>query len=87
MQAVKVGIREFREKLADFLEADQPVAITRHGETVGFYIPTRRKVKDEDLAALRAAAARLDAMIEASGASEEDLVSDFKKALRMARKR
>jgi len=87
MKAVKVGIREFRERLASFLETGAPVAITRHGETVGFYIPTRRKPKNEDLSALRAAAAQLDAMIEAAGVTEDDLVEDFKKARRSSRKR
>jgi len=87
MQAVKVGIREFRERLASFLETGAPLAITRHGETVGFYIPTRRKPKNEDLSALRAAAAQLDAMIEAAGVTEDDLVEDFKKARRSSRKR
>ena len=87
MQAVKVGVREFRERLASFPETGAPVAITRHGETVGFYIPTRRKPKNEDLSALRAAAAQLDAMIEAAGVTEDDLVEDFKKARRRSRKR
>ncbi len=34
-----VGIREFRGQLSSFLESTTPVAITRHGETVGFYVP------------------------------------------------
>ena len=86
MQAVKVGVREFRQRLASFLEADAPVAITRHGETVGFYIPTRRKPKDEDLTALRTAAARLEAMLEAAGVAEDELVEEFKRARRRNRK-
>jgi antitoxin (DNA-binding transcriptional repressor) of toxin-antitoxin stability system len=86
MHAVKVGIREFRERLASFLEAGAPVAVTRHGETVGFYIPTRRKPKNEDLTALKTAAAQLDTMIEAAGATEDDLLEDFKKARRGGRK-
>ena len=44
METLKVGIREFRDKLASYLlESDVPVAITRHGDTVGYYIPARRK--------------------------------------------
>ena len=35
METVRVGIREFRSKLAQYLlEADTPIAITRHGDTV-----------------------------------------------------
>ncbi len=37
----KVGIREFRENLADYLESKTPVAITRHGATIGIYVPTK----------------------------------------------
>jgi antitoxin (DNA-binding transcriptional repressor) of toxin-antitoxin stability system len=47
MGTLKVGIREFREKLASYLlETDETVAITRHGDTVGYYIPARRKRND-----------------------------------------
>ncbi len=44
MDHVTVGIREFRENLAAYLlESNAPVAITRHGDTIGYFIPTRRK--------------------------------------------
>lgn len=86
MQAQKVGIREFREKLAAFLEAPNPVAVTRHGETVGYYIPVRRKDKAAHIASLRKAAAKLDALIAASGATEDELVEEFEQARREARK-
>ena len=33
MSAIKVGVREFRERIASFLESDTPVAVTRRGET------------------------------------------------------
>ncbi|MFO1219362.1 MAG: type II toxin-antitoxin system Phd/YefM family antitoxin [Burkholderiaceae bacterium] len=39
MRATKVGIREFRSGLADFIAAAHPVAITRHGQTVAYLIP------------------------------------------------
>ena len=42
MEAIKIGIREFRENLAGYLESGTPLVITRHGETVGFYIPAQR---------------------------------------------
>jgi antitoxin (DNA-binding transcriptional repressor) of toxin-antitoxin stability system len=78
MQTERVGIREFRENLSGYLESPAPVAITRHGETIGFYVPTRRRPSEADLEALRRAGERLDALIEASGATEEEFVSDFK---------
>ncbi len=80
MAAVKVGIREFREKLASYvLESDTPVAITRHGDTVGYYIPARRKRSEAERTALREAASRLQKMLEAEGISEEEIVADFKR--------
>lgn len=81
-----VGIREFREKLADYLESSAPVAITRHGETIGFYIPARRKRTDEEKAALDRAAAHLDKLLAARGATEDELVEDFKRLRRQKRK-
>ena len=41
MEATKVGMREFRSGLAEFIAAEAPVAVTRHGQTVGFFIPTK----------------------------------------------
>src|SRR5205807_10563093 len=41
MTTIKVGVREFRERIASFLESDTPVAVTRRGETLGVYVPTR----------------------------------------------
>jgi antitoxin (DNA-binding transcriptional repressor) of toxin-antitoxin stability system len=62
------------------------VAITRHGETVGLYIPVRRKRKEADLEALRKAGEQLDALIAAAGASEEELAQDFKNLRQQPRK-
>jgi antitoxin (DNA-binding transcriptional repressor) of toxin-antitoxin stability system len=86
MQNARVGIREFRERLTSYLESATPVAITRHGETVGLYIPVRRKRREADLEALRQAGEQLDALIAAAGASEEELAHDFKDLRRQARK-
>lgn len=85
MQSVRVGIREFRENLASYIESSTPVAITRHGETVGFYVPARRKRQQADLDALRKAGEQLDALIAAAGVGEDELIDDFKNARRGAR--
>ena len=80
-----VGIREFREKLAEYLESSAPVAITRHGETIGFYIPTRRKRSDEEKAALHQAAERLQKKLAARGITEDELVAEFDQLRKQAR--
>ena len=79
MQAVKVGMREFRDNLATYLlETETPVAITRHGDTVGYFFPTRRRRSDADKEALREAATRWQEILDTEGISEEDADDDFK---------
>ena len=85
MQTTKVGIREFREKLADYLESKTPVAITRHGSTIGIYVPTKPKPSQADLEALRVAGERMQELIAAAGTTEGEIVAEFKRA-RRARK-
>ncbi len=78
MHSLKVGIREFRSQLPHYLlEVGQPLAITRHGETIGYYIPTRDKTGADDLKALRAAAEKLDRLLQASGVEPDDIVEEF----------
>jgi antitoxin (DNA-binding transcriptional repressor) of toxin-antitoxin stability system len=85
METEKVAIREFRENLAGYLESGRTIAITRHGETVGFFIPAQKRTRKAELAAMRAAARELDAMIAAWGASEDELMREYKAIRRAAR--
>jgi PHD/YefM family antitoxin component YafN of YafNO toxin-antitoxin module len=61
------------------LESDAPVAITRHGDTVGYFIPARRKRSETERVALKEAAVQLDKLLAAKGLIEEELVEDFKR--------
>ena len=87
METEKIGIREFRENLSGYLEGGRPLAITRHGATLGFFIPARKQSRTAELEAMRAAAKELDAMISSWGASEEELMSEFKEIHRAAREK
>jgi hypothetical protein len=81
MAALKVGVREFRERIASFLESDTPVAVTRRGETLGVYIPTpRRKRNAAERSELKAAADRLAEVL--ADVDEEELVAEFKQMRR-----
>lgn len=81
MTTIKVGVREFRERIASFLESDTAVAVTRRGETLGVYIPTRRKQpKTANLGDLKAAAERLTKLL--ADVDEEELVAEFKQMRR-----
>ena len=87
MQSTKVGIREFRENLSSYLESKTPVATTRHGATIGIYVPTKPKPSLADLEALRLAGEKMQRLIAAASTSEDELVADFKKSRRQHRTR
>jgi antitoxin (DNA-binding transcriptional repressor) of toxin-antitoxin stability system len=78
METKKVGIREFRDNLSDYLLNSQgPVAITRHGDTVGTYVPVRRNRTEEQRIALREATDSLHKEMAAKGITEDDILKDF----------
>lgn len=77
METAKVGIREFRAGLAEYIASDTPVAITRHGQTVGYFIPAHGQAA-ADLASLKKAAAELDRLLAAKSVDVEGVVAEFK---------
>ena len=85
MEATKVGMREFRSGLAEYIASETPVAVTRHGQTVGFFIPTRGQA-EADVAALKKASAGLDRLLAARSVDVEAVADEFK-AARKAGKR
>jgi antitoxin (DNA-binding transcriptional repressor) of toxin-antitoxin stability system len=87
MAATKVGMREFREQLAQYLESEVPIAVTKHGRTVGFYIPLRNPPAEEDLVALREAGRQLDEWMVRAGVTEDALVTEFKARRKAGRRK
>lgn len=81
----RVGMREFRSHLNHYLLTSRPVAITRHGETVGYYIPTRHPAKKSELDELKQAAFHLEKLLMSNGITEDELLNEFK-ALRKGHK-
>ena len=80
METQKIGIREFSDKLATYLlEAEAPLAITRHGDTVGYFIPARRRRSEAERDALKEASARWQEILDAEGISEEETVAGFRR--------
>jgi hypothetical protein len=79
METAKVGIREFRQDLAEFTASSKPVAVTRQGQTVGYFIPTQGQA-EADLASLKKANKTLDRLLAAKGVDVEDMVANFKMA-------
>jgi antitoxin (DNA-binding transcriptional repressor) of toxin-antitoxin stability system len=78
-----VGIREFRATLAEYIDADTPVTITRHGQAVGLFVPLRRPSAD-DLQRLKAATANFRKAMPLTDDEVDDMAADFD-ALRRGR--
>ncbi|MCL2468591.1 MAG: type II toxin-antitoxin system Phd/YefM family antitoxin [Micrococcales bacterium] len=78
--SVTVGVREFRQGLAEYIDQAEPVMVTRHGQMVGLFIPVRRD-REAEVAAYAEAAKRANALLAQLGADE--VVAEFQ-ALRKA---
>ena len=83
METTKVGIKEFRAGMAEYIASRTPVAVTRHGQTVGYFIPTHGNA-DADIAALKKASKTLDQLLAAQGVDVEEVVAEFKAARKQA---
>jgi PHD/YefM family antitoxin component YafN of YafNO toxin-antitoxin module len=87
MGAQSIGIREFRDNLATYLlESEGPLAITRHGDTIGYYLPTRRKRSEAEKKAIEEAGVRMQEMMKAADVTEDEILEDFKRWRREGRK-
>ncbi len=81
-----IGVREFTEQLAEHVTSTNPLAITRHGMTIGYYIPAHSPTAETDRGVLEDATRRLHDMLEAQGIDPEELIRDYQ-TLRRAGKR
>jgi antitoxin (DNA-binding transcriptional repressor) of toxin-antitoxin stability system len=79
MRATKVGIREFRSGLAEFIAAASPVAITRHGHTVAYLIPASPNVEG-DVAASSDDSVDIDVVLSARRAAKANKVAPVGRA-------
>lgn len=76
---MKVGVREFRAGLAGYIASETPVAVTRHGQTMGFFIPTPAQA-EADMSALQRAAAELDQLLAEKAVDIEAVAAEVKAA-------
>lgn len=83
MTIAPVGIREFRANLAEYAMQSTPVAVTRHGHTVGFFFPVKPDLSAE-VAAFKEAGAKLDKLIEDEDL--EDILAEFDALRKSARR-
>lgn len=80
MNPQTVSTREFRAELAKYLESQEPLAISKHGRTIGYYIPAQEPLRTQELDALKRATQRLQTMLSERGISEDSIVEEFKRA-------
>ncbi|MEM7737595.1 MAG: hypothetical protein AAF267_17580 [Deinococcota bacterium] len=71
-----IGVREFRDRASHYLSKGDALAIEKHGEVIGYYIPVQR----DDAArkqALIAFEEKLAIFLEETGLSEEELAESL----------
>lgn len=71
-----VGVREFRDHATTYLAGNEPVAVSRHGQVIGFYIPVERDDAQAQRA-LEGLAATVSRVLAETGMSEDDLAGLF----------
>lgn len=73
----RVGVREFRDHATHYLAGDDVLAIERHGQPIGFYIPAKARRPAVSTAALERLERAIERVVAQTGFSEDDLVRFF----------
>jgi hypothetical protein len=71
-----VGVREFRDHATTYLSGSDPVAVSKHGQVIGFYIPVERD-REQVQRAIAKLGTTIDRILEESGMTEEELSQLF----------
>ncbi|MEM6597428.1 MAG: type II toxin-antitoxin system Phd/YefM family antitoxin [Cyanobacteria bacterium P01_D01_bin.36] len=78
----KVGVRDFRNNIGKYIDSAIPIAVSRHGQTVGYFVPVHKAPNTADFEALRVASDKLDTLLKEHKIDKEELVQDFQKLRR-----
>ena len=74
----QVGIREFRDHATTYLSGSEPIAVSKHGRVVGFYIPLQ---VDRDENEVQRVVTKLghtvQQILRETGMSEDELAALF----------
>jgi antitoxin (DNA-binding transcriptional repressor) of toxin-antitoxin stability system len=76
--ATRIGIRELRSRLASHLESSTPIEVTRHGRTIGLYVPLPQQGNLSDREKAMEAGRLMQSELERLGLSEDELSADFR---------
>lgn len=77
MNPQTISTREFRLQLAKYLESQEPLAISKHGRTIGYYIPAQQPLEQQELETLKRGMQKLQSLLVTHGISEDDVVAEF----------
>ena len=69
----RVGVREFRDHATQYLAGDDVLAIERHGQPIGFYVPTAAKHPENWARALERLQQTVEEVLAETGLAEEEL--------------
>jgi hypothetical protein len=73
----RIGVREFRDHATRYLAGDEVLAIERHGQPIGFYVPTNASHREAIAAALDRLEQRVQQVVAETGLAEDDLSGLF----------
>jgi len=79
MKTTVVGVREFRLRMARYFSSSTTIAVTRHGLTIGYFIPTKG-LADADDVSLKIASKPLSSLLEAKSVDALALAPECKAA-------
>lgn len=71
-----VGVREFRDHATTYLSGPDPVAVSKHGQVIGFYIPVERD-REQAKRAIERLGHSVDRILEQAGMTEDELAELF----------
>ena len=69
-----VGVREFRDHATSYLSGSDPVAVSKHGRVIGFYVPLARD-ENEVVRAIMRLNETVERVLADSGMSEDELAA------------
>lgn len=71
-----IGVRDFRDHATTYLSGPDPVAVSKHGRVIGFYIPVERD--DGEVArAIARLSESVGRVVSESGLSEDELADEL----------
>ena len=71
-----VGVREFRDHATMYLSGPDPVAVSKHGQVIGFYIPVEAD-RDQAMRALEQLGRSVEEILAQTGMTEDELSGLF----------